>query len=105
MTVRLPAICVYCAHYQGRPVRDPPEDGSMPRLADVKEASKPRCTAFGAAPIPERIWVNAADHRQPYEGDGGVQFQAVDYGAAYAAYIFDDVPFPQEMIDALDANA
>jgi hypothetical protein len=69
MTVKMPPICLYCAHYQGIPTLETP---------DVVAARKPnvgRCTAFGDAPIPSPIWNNGADHRQPYDGDNGVQFQ------------------------------
>lgn len=33
-----------------------------------------RCTAFPGG-IPEAIWSNLADHREPFAGDGGVRFE------------------------------
>ncbi|HEY7092361.1 MAG TPA: hypothetical protein VH393_04240 [Ktedonobacterales bacterium] len=69
----------------------------MPDGPDYEAIRKPktgRCTAFpGAAkgaPIPEPIWHNAADHRKPYDGDHGIQFQPYDQkGVDYAALLFD----------------
>lgn len=33
------------------------------------------CEAFPAG-IPDAIWNNLADHRQPFAGDGGIRFDA-----------------------------
>lgn len=51
MTTRVAPICLACKYYL------PDQD----------------CTAFGTR-IPDPIWQNAVDHRQPYQGDNGKQF-------------------------------
>jgi hypothetical protein len=50
------------------------------------------CTAYPAG-IPEAILFSQADHRQPYAGDGGQQFDPADAaGAAYAETVFNPEP-------------
>ncbi len=34
------------------------------------------CDAFGDKTIPDDIWKNKHDHREPFEGDGGVTYSA-----------------------------
>ena len=40
----------------------------------AKAADGPFCAAFPDG-IPEDIWTNQFDHRQPYEGDHGLQWE------------------------------
>ena len=47
--------CIRCIHYTG---------------------SK-QCDAF-AAEIPDPIWIGEHDHREPYPGDNGIQFEPLD---------------------------
>lgn len=46
-------VCAYCAHW----------------LAGLGR----RCLAFER--IPDDIWSGTVDHRSPYPGDGGIQFE------------------------------
>ena len=61
MTVKLrPAQCLFCARHQ------------FPAFG----ATVQTCTAFPDG-IPDSIWHNQVDHRKPYSGDHGEQFQAI----------------------------
>lgn len=74
LTVLVP-ICQSCAHL------GPCADADVLGLGTC-------CTAFPEG-IPDAIYLEGADHRQPYEGDGGVQWeQSAEAGAAdrLAAY-------------------
>jgi hypothetical protein len=54
--------CIYCKHFHG-------------------DSANPACDAFDA--IPAGIWKNHVDHRNPYPGDRGVQYEPIS----------DDSPF------------
>jgi hypothetical protein len=56
MTVSSPPICSACARLEAKP-----------------DAIGYRCEAFPDA-IPDAIYLDGADHRQPIEGDHGVRF-------------------------------
>jgi hypothetical protein len=40
------------------------------------------CAAFPDG-IPDEIWWNRADHREPFEGDGGIRWTPLDEDAVY----------------------
>jgi hypothetical protein len=42
---------------------------------DADEILGPTCTAFPAG-IPDEIWWNRFDHRQPHVGDGGLRWES-----------------------------
>ena len=48
------SVCSFCRHWQLRH----------------------KCAAFEV--IPEEIWLGKNDHRQPYPGDNGIQFEPID---------------------------
>lgn len=58
MTSRQTPQCLYCARFQS------PLDG----------APEQTCTAFPDG-IPDDIWSNEVDHRQPHEGDHGLRWK------------------------------
>ena len=65
MTVILkPAQCLFCAR---RAFPPPGVEGNPARQT---------CTAFPGG-IPDPIWHNQVDHRKPYSGDHGQQFEAI----------------------------
>lgn len=41
--------------------------------------SRTTCTAFVNS-VPGSIFVNEVDHRQPYEGDGGIRWEPIEPG-------------------------
>lgn len=55
-------ICTMCKHYEPK--------NSKP----VKEGQI--CTAFSNG-IPDEIWLGKNDHKNPYKGDHGIQFEKV----------------------------
>lgn len=68
MTSRPPTQCVSCEHW----VSPLDADGD----GDVQT-----CAAFPAG-IPDEIWWNRFDHRQPHEDDHGIQWESLD-GAVF----------------------
>lgn len=76
MTTMPGPICYRCKHFARKP--------------NSRGAAMPfHCAAFPER-IPQAIITSQADHRKPYDGDLGVQFEARDAeGDAYAAMIFD----------------
>ncbi len=71
MTTIAPPICVGCKHLRG----------------DLRD---PKCDAFPQR-IPVDILLSKADHRRPFEGDNGIQFEPESPDAAkYAASMFED---------------
>lgn len=70
MTLILPQ-CVFCKHYR-------------------KGDEGPECDAFPDS-IPSVILRNERDHRKPYDGDNGIQFEPIDAEARrIVAEIFED---------------
>jgi hypothetical protein len=53
--------CLYCSHYES------------PLITKLAEQT---CTAFSDG-IPDDIWWNRFDHRQPHDGDHGIQWTAL----------------------------
>lgn len=71
MTTRGPAICDSCVHL-GRP---------------VAYGDPARCTAFPTG-IPEDIYFEGADHREPRPGDNGIQWEIME-GFDWALTIYE----------------
>ena len=69
MTSRPPPQCLSCRHWVS------PLD---------REGDAQTCSAFPVG-IPDDIWWNRADHRQPVEGDNGIQWESLD-GATFPEY-------------------
>jgi hypothetical protein len=70
MTSVVPPICAGCKHL----------------TTDLMES---KCDAFPAG-IPWEILLSKADHRKPFAGDSGIQFEPrTPKDAEYAAMIFD----------------
>ena len=72
MSSRPPPQCLTCAHFRS-PVLN--EDVPEPTWPDGTGS----CDAYPthADAIPAEIWWNQADHRQPHDGDHGMQFEPV----------------------------
>jgi hypothetical protein len=74
MTSIVMPICMLCKHYHQ------PQEGDQTLM----------CNGYPVR-IPEAILFSSVDHRQPYAGDKGIQFEpATPDGASYAANLFDD---------------
>lgn len=69
MTVRPIPQCLSCAHWVSPLMRDDEEArGRQP---------KQTCSAYPLPEsIPDKIWLNQADHREPFNGDHGIQWEA-----------------------------
>lgn len=72
MTSRPPPQCLMCRHWLSPLDRDD-DNAQKPEPTQV-------CAAFPLAHggIPADIWWNRADHRAPYAGDQGIQWEADD---------------------------
>lgn len=66
MTSRLPPQCLSCKHWVS------PLD-----RADDSDSPTQTCTAFPAG-IPDDIWWNRADHRESFDGDNGITWEAIE---------------------------
>lgn len=77
MSARAKSQCGACDHY-----RSPFSPENTTGL------TKPFCAAFPDR-IPADIWENRVDHRNPIDGDHGVQWSPLDGTAAYPAYALD----------------
>jgi hypothetical protein len=88
MTSRPTPQCITCAHWVS------PLDRTDDNAAEAEPTQE--CKAFPLADggIPDDIWWNRFDHRQPHEGDHGIQWEQLDSGT----------PFP-EWAMATDATA
>lgn len=74
MTTLPGPICFKCRHYI--------------REDDLRKPM--HCTAFPER-IPQAILTSEADHRKPFDGDHGIQFESnTAHGDAYAAMLFDN---------------
>jgi hypothetical protein len=71
LTTIAPPICSGCTHLRG----------------DLRD---PRCDAFPGG-IPNEILLSKADHRKPFPGDNGIQFEPKSAkDAEYASFMFDE---------------
>lgn len=72
MTSRPPAQCLSCVHWTS----------PLDRADDDARKAEPTqvCAAYPLADggIPADIWWNRTDHRQPHDGDHGIQWEAQD---------------------------
>lgn len=72
MTSRPPPQCLACKHWVS----------PLDRTDENAQTDEPTqiCAAYPLADggIPDEIWWNRADHRQPYEGDHDIQFEAIE---------------------------
>ena len=82
MTSLIMPICLYCTHYDRSVLRD----GYF-------------CAAFPDG-IPDEIIESQLDHRDPVDGDHGIQFNPdCERGAAYAAELFDSTADDDSLAD------
>jgi hypothetical protein len=61
-------------------------DDSQPPEDDAVGAAGQICAAFPSG-IPDEIWWNHADHREPYPGDGGIMWET--NGLPFPVYALD----------------
>jgi len=59
--VQYSEVCLRCRHFDSR---------------EWQASGQKRCQAF-AAGIPRPIWNGQNDHRQPFPGDNGIRFEAI----------------------------
>lgn len=64
MTTYQAPICFFCKHLKRDGDGDP----------DITEEGRFTCSAYPQG-IPEAIITSEVDHRQPYKGDNGIQFE------------------------------
>ena len=57
-------VCSYCKHWK-------------PEKVDLKNLKVGFCKAFPNG-IPEEIWLGEDDHKKPYKGDNGIQFEEIE---------------------------
>lgn len=71
MTTRLPPQCLACEHWISPFERDDADS--------QREQPTQICAAFHLADggIPDAIWWNEADHREPHQGDHGIRWQSL----------------------------
>jgi hypothetical protein len=69
MTSGPPAQCLACARWRS------------PLDTDLVAQT---CDAYPSG-IPDQIWLNRADHRKPFEGDGGLRWKSD--GTAFPAWV------------------
>lgn len=67
MTSRLPPQCLSCAHWTS----------PLDRAGHTAEPTTQTCAAFTAG-IPDDVWWNRVDHREPVDGDNGVRWESLD---------------------------
>lgn len=78
MTSRLPPQCLSCGHWVS------PLDRTDPNASEDEPTQT--CSAFPLpGGIPDDIWWNRFDHRQPHAGDHGIQW-APDGDAEFPEY-------------------
>jgi len=71
MTSRPPPQCLACVHWQS------PLDRDDPNASEAEPTQT--CKAFPLpAGIPDDVWWNRVDHRQPVDGDHGIVFEAIE---------------------------
>jgi hypothetical protein len=68
MTSRPPPQCLSCKHWVS-----PLDHGDTAHEPEPVQT----CAAFPDA-IPDDVWWNKVDHRQPVEGDGGIRWESLD---------------------------
>jgi hypothetical protein len=73
--IRVLPQCLTCAHFRSQ-------------LDHGPDAPEQACDAYPDR-IPDPIWWNQVDHRQPYDGDQGITWEPLD-GAEYPEWVLDE---------------